>query len=512
MTNAAELSTGDPDVLIVGAGPTGLALACDLARRGVGHRIVERLGMPSTASRAKAIQPRGLEVMDDLGAVGPVVATGVTELPLRLYDLDGSWTDQPPVTVPATVPSPYPRPVWIAEFDVERALRARFTALGGRIEFDTAVEGITPSDDHVRVDIAGPDGPGVILARWVVGADGGRSLTRRAADIPFEGDTADRELYLGDVRTDDLDDTVLHMWSSPEGWLALTPLPSTGLFQFQCSLPETDGEPERASLELYRRIVDERVGAGRVRLTSASWLSLYRANHRLARHYRVGRVMLAGDAAHAHTPAGGQGMNTGIQDSFNLGWKLAAVTRGADPDLLDSYEIERRPVAAAVIADSTRKSNRLHAGATGDAAVLADSMHGISDDLTSGLTVAYPDSPLTRDGGGHRAPYVTGLNGPDFAGTTFDLFRGPHWTLLAFTDDAETAELRALGDDEVHVHRIGQGSITDPHDAARTAFGVEPDTLVVVRPDGYVAMAAPLHDTATAAVYLAAALPTHAAS
>jgi 2-polyprenyl-6-methoxyphenol hydroxylase-like FAD-dependent oxidoreductase len=486
-----DIPTTETDVLIVGAGPTGLMLACELARRGVRHQIVERLDTPTRSSRGKGVQARTLEVLDDLGAVGTILATGVVTLPVRLYDVDGSWVDREPLTTPANLATPYPELVWIGEFDVERALRERLAEDGGHAVFGTAVGGLTEVGDGVEVELRGPDGPALVRAGWVVGADGGHSTVRRSLGIPFDGVTKQVSHYLGDVHTLDLDRGRQHLWASSAGMLALTPLPGTDIWQFQCSVPDTDDENDAPSIELYQRIVDDRAGAGQVRLTGASWLSLYGANVRLAEHYRAGRVLLAGDAAHAHPPAGGQGMNTGIQDAHNLAWKLAAVTRGADPALLDTYEAERRPVAAAMLEDTTARSARVRAGVDGDAAALSGAIHGITDDRTTGLAIAYPKSALTHDDAGRRTPYVTGLRGPGFAGTTFDLLRGPHWTALAFTDDPD-ADLDGLRHREIRVHRLGEGAITDPHGAVRSAFGVENDTVVLIRPDDYTALVAPL--------------------
>ncbi|SEO89536.1 FAD-dependent monooxygenase [Amycolatopsis saalfeldensis] len=501
----------DTDVLIVGAGPTGLTLACELARRGVRHRIVERLETPSRTSRGKGLQARSLEVFDDLGIAAEILTTGEVKLPVRLYDVDGGWTDREPLTTPSAIATPYPEMLWIAEFDVERVLRERHAQYGGEVRFGTAVTGLTEVESGVEAGLRGPDGPGVLRARWVVGADGGGSIVRKTLGIPFEGVTRPTSYYLGDVRTLDLDRGRMHMWASETGMLALTPLPGTDLWQFQCAVPTSAGGYEEPSLELYQRIIDDRAGAGRVRFTDVSWLSLYGANVRLAEHYREGRVLIAGDAAHNHTPAGGQGMNMGIQDAYNLGWKLAAVLRGADPALLDTYEPERRPVAEIVLAASTAKSDRVQDNAHNDATHLSTALVGLTDDFTPGLTIAYPRSALTHDGAGRRVPYVTGLRGPGFAGTTADLVRGPHWAALAFADDTDF-ELGALRHDEIRLHRIGKGAITDPHDALRSAFGVEDNTLVLIRPDGHIALTTPLHPAPVLPEALASFLPNGAHS
>ena len=476
----------DTDVLIVGAGPTGLTLACELARRGVRHQIVERLDAPSITTRGKGIHSRTLEVFDDLGMVDEILTTGRVKLPVVNYDADGAGVDGELITTPSPIATRYPEMVWIAQFDVERVLRDRHAQDGGEVLFGTSVTGFTQLDDGVSVELQGPGGPRGVHARWVVGADGGRSTIRKALDLPFEGVTLPTAFYLGDLRIRDLDRGRQHRWASPAGTFVLTPLPGTEIWQFQCAISTETAEHEQPSLELYQRIIDERAGAGRIHVTNASWLSRYGGSVRLARHYRVGHVLLAGDAAHTHTPAGGQGMNTGIQDAYNLGWKLAAVTRGADPALLDTYEPERRPVAETVLAESTAKYNRFENAYDGTAEELSAALVGFTDAFTTGLTIAYPDSPLTRDGAGHRVPYVTGLRGPGFAGSTLDLVRGPHWTALAFTD-ATDVEVGSLPHDEILLHRIGTGAITDPDGALRAAFGVENDTLVLIRPDGYTA-------------------------
>lgn len=404
------------DILIVGAGPTGLTLACDLARRGIPHRVIERFDGPSTASRAKTIQPRALEVMDDLGVVDRIKELGATHVPTRHYDRARVVSEavEAAIGVPPSSDVPHPAPIWISEPFIEGVLRDRLTQLGGQVEFGAAATSLIQYDDHVAVST----GSERIHARYVVGCDGGQSTIRRLTGIAFEGTTYDRQRWhLGDLEIDGLDRHCQHVWMSPEhGVLSLFPLPSTNLWQFQASIDESVEEPEQPSLELFRRIFAERAGVPGVRLHSPGWQSLYRINVRMAERYRDGRVFLAGDAAHVHSPGGGQGMNTGIQDSYNLGWKLAAVLDGAPDDLLDTYQEERIPVARKVLEDSTARGRMVMQAAADNNSSYA--LRNLTDDFTTGLTIAYPDSSLNlTDHAGTRAPG--------------GVHRGPDWAVVA---------------------------------------------------------------------------------
>lgn len=507
------------DVLIVGAGPTGLTLACDLARRNVNHRIIERSTLYNTASRAKGIQPRSLEVVDDLEAIRYIMDIGVVDLPVRYYTEDGRSVDKPSITVTASAQlgSSYPDPVWIAQFDVEKALRDRYVMLGGKIDLGVEAIGLVQDLEDVQVTVHTPQGEELIRARYVVGADGGKSNIRKLIHLPLVGKTHDQERwYLGDVQLEGLDRDHIHIWTSPEGMLGVTPLPNSNIWQLQATIPPHIIEPEIPSLEVYQTMFERRAGAGYVQLTEASWLSIYRINVRMVESYRVGRVFLAGDAAHVHSPAGGQGMNTGIQDAYNLGWKLASVIRGANTALLDTYDEERRPVAQAVLEDSTNKMGTIIGTAT-EYAALSQSLSTISDDLTSGLLVSYRSSSLTspsvqtsstRSLPGDRAPDAECLQGAGFNGSLFDLLRGIHWTLLAFVDRTEHPSLQEFIVYELHVHCILPShaeeteSIIDTAGDAYRIYDITRETLILIRPDGYIALRISIEDSASILQYL----------
>ncbi|GBF77536.1 FAD-binding monooxygenase [Paenibacillus sp. 598K] len=490
--------------------------------------MIERSASYNVASRAKTIQPRALEVADDLGAVRHIVDTGVVDLPVRYYTAEGQCVDTPPITVAASaeLETPYRDPVWIAQYDVEHALRDRYAALGGHIEMGVEAAGLEQDADGVTVTVMTPQGEERIRARYVVGADGGKSNIRKFIELPLVGKTYDQERwYLGDVRLEGegLERDRIHIWTSPEGMIGVTPLPQSDIWQLQATIPVEIEDPKEPSLEAYQAMLDRRAGARRVRLTDASWLSIYRINVRMVESYRNGRIFLAGDAAHVHSPAGGQGMNTGIQDAYNLGWKLDAVLRGAAPALLDTYDEERRPVARAVLEDSTRKMGGIVGTAT-ERGALSQSLSDVTDDLTSGLLVSYRLSSLSRSSArtnaarvlpGDRAPNAERLQGAGFAGTVFDLLRGPHWTLLAFVASTDRLPLADLACDQLHVHRIlnaqaegagatdaAEAAILDTAGNAYRIYDVASEELVLIRPDGYIALRASVEDTASVSHYL----------
>ncbi|HVW09432.1 MAG TPA: FAD-dependent monooxygenase [Bryobacteraceae bacterium] len=349
----------ETSVLIAGAGPTGLTLACDLARRNISFRIVDKAPEYFRGSRAKGMQPRSLEVMHFLGVADRMIEHGRFHLPMRNYE-NGVVTMERDMyeAFHPTPDTPYASPLMIAQWRAEEVLRGLLATHGRHVELAAELTGIEQDERGVLASITKGGVTEQVRCDYLVGADGGHSFVRKAMGIGFEGETwPNARMYVGDVATNDLDRDHWHCWpASPAGWVGMCPLPTTGSFQFQAAI--ADENPSEPSLELFQRILDERTGSSAIRLSNATWLSLYRVNIRMVDRYRAGRVFLAGDAAHVHSPAGGQGMNTGIQDAWNLGWKLALVLRGANPALLDTYEEERLPVAANVLGISTRLSRQ----------------------------------------------------------------------------------------------------------------------------------------------------------
>ncbi|WP_437728029.1 FAD-dependent oxidoreductase [Sorangium sp. So ce861] len=488
-------------VLIVGAGPTGLTLACDLARRGVACRIVDKTPAHFAGSRGKGVQPRSLEVFDDLGVIDAVMAAGAPYPPIRAYDggtVLGEWVmferREPAPDVP------YPNILLLGQWRTEEILRARLAEHGVRVELATELTGFEQDGDGVTATLVHAGEAERVRAGYLVGADGGRSFVRRALGVGFQGETmeADRAL-VGDVRADGLDRDRWHAWPKARGGpIALCPLPGTE--RFQILVPVHGEEAPDLTVEAVQRLFQERTGRADVRLHDASWLSLYRPSVRMVDRYRVGRVFLAGDAAHVHPAAGGQGLNTGIQDAYNLGWKLGQVLAGAPDALLDTYEEERLPVAAAVLGITSTLHRRAAQGSPGAL------QRGPE---TQQLDITYRGSSLARDARDTPARVMPGdraVDAPchDAAGAPvrlFDVFRGPHFTLLAFgAAHADTvARANARYGPAVRARAVvrpgepaGRLALVDTRGHARAGYDVDGDALVLVRPDGHIGwLAAP---------------------
>ncbi|MGA7236358.1 MAG: FAD-dependent oxidoreductase [Bryobacteraceae bacterium] len=487
------MTSNDVQVLIAGAGPTGLTLAGDLARRGVQFRIVDKAPAYSIGSRGKGLQPRSLEVMDDFGIVDRVLRNGKFHVPFRGYDGAKVLGERDPhegrYPTPAT---PYASPLLTPQWRVEEALRGFLARGGGQVELATKLVAIEQDQETVTATLTRDGRQEIVRCRYLVAADGGKSFVRKHLDVPFEGETwKDERMYVGDVRLRGLDRDAWHSWpNQPGGWLALCPLPSTDEFQFQAQVPP--GDEREPSLELFRQLVKERTGGMEIELTEAPWLSLYRVNIRMVARYRLGRVFLAGDAAHVHSPAGGQGMNSGIQDAYNLGWKLRCVLDGAPDALLDTYEEERLPVAANVLGLSTRLYRQI------TSQIDEDKVR--RDAVTLQLGITYKEMSLSRNCGsvdlkvtsGDRAPDAPGLNAKGEPIRLFDAFRGPHFTLLRlFGPDGQMSASEWRGVKGVDVRTAPKSNdggevYVDAFGHFASAYGAGKGEYLLVRPDGYI--------------------------
>lgn len=489
------------DVVIAGAGPTGLALGIDLARRGVTALVVERQDLLPPGARGTGLQPRTLEVYDDLGVLAAVRAAGGPYPPMATWE-DGRITAVADMgeRVAPTPDSPYADTWMIPQWRNTELLHERLREVGGQVAFGTELTSFEQDGDGVTARLTSRADGSVrtVRAAFLVGADGGRGVVRRQLGIGMDGAALEPGAALvADLRIDGLDRDHWHFWRFPDGrLLSLKPLAGTDHFQCVAAVftgtPDTTDDAVRATLAAHTHLAAEQV-------REVLWTSVFRPRAGLADRFRDGRVLIAGDAAHIHSPAGGQGLNTSVQDAYNLGWKLGQVLRHGAPDaLLDTYEAERRPVAAGILQTSTRlhRSRELRRGR----------------DLHQ-LTLGYRDSPLTAE---HRtdlpeAALRAGDRAPDAPCATpdgtpfrlFDAFRGPHFTVLAF-DGVAVPPLGGGTSGYVRTYRIGgpDADLVDVEGHARAAYG---GGLFLVRPDGYVGLAAP--DAAPLAAALTSYFP-----
>ena len=462
----------DVDVIVVGAGPTGLAAACGLLRQGVRVRVVDKASGPASTSRANFLHARGSEVLDRLGALGDLPQRSVRAMKITTY-----LGDKPIMRIRFGDPGMHTAapPMVISQAAVEASLRDRVSQLGGEIEWRTPL--VDLRQDAGRVTAVVGDGH-EIGASWLIGCDGAASTTRRLTHIGFPGVKLSERFLLADVHLDwDLDRSGTTGWIHQDGMIGVMPMPddTDTLWRVIAYDPQqpSDDSTEPDILARLHRILPERTGR-EVRITDAEWLSMFSVHRRLADSYRHGRVLLAGDAAHTHAPFGGQGMLTGLGDAENVAWKLAlVVNQRADAALLDSYERERRPLATEVLR-STSAVTKVNVAQRRFGRFVRDRLVVPLVNLpvvqrwvtyqTSQLWVSYRRGPLAERSLPFRKPRpgdrVPGLSGTDLQGG---------WGL--FSEDASLQKVATarLGE---HVTVLAHGSDSG---------------AILVRPDGHLA-------------------------
>jgi 2-polyprenyl-6-methoxyphenol hydroxylase-like FAD-dependent oxidoreductase len=352
---AGSVSVG---VVVVGAGPSGLVVSSALRAAGIDVRTVDAASGPAATSRAFLLQPRGLEVLDRIGAIGKLPNQPVP-LSRSVFRIAGRQVAELSWVNPARQGPP--NPMIISQADVEASLRECLADVGGAVEWGCQVVNVEDDGETAVMRLA--DGS-VLRAKWVIGADGAHSVVRKSAGIGFPGVPMDELVFIADVHADlDTPRDAVAFWSSPVGVMGAFPLPGDNAWRLMAPAADpdrSDPAPRDILAELEARLAQH---GGIIR--SVEWASSFRIHRRLAESYRRGRLLLVGDAAHIHSPVGGQGLNAGIGDAENLAWKLTLVMTGrAHEDLLDSYEAERRPIAEEVLSSTADVTGLLAGGRT----------------------------------------------------------------------------------------------------------------------------------------------------
>ncbi|MDQ8707264.1 FAD-dependent monooxygenase [Streptomyces sp. LHD-70] len=498
-------SGGDVDVLVVGSGPTGLLAATELLRRGVRVRVIDRDTEPMHVPKALSLWPRAIDVLDDLG-----LGDGLRKASVRV----NAWSyfsERRPLAS-FQMPAEYASRS-LPQYETERLLTERFHALGGKTERGVRLLAVDDIDYSGRIDAT--DGVTAVLEHhdgvvervrvpFLIGADGAGSAVRGQLGTGFEGSTYEMAFALVDTHVEgDLPADEIRFYQASTGTLVIVPMPD-GVFRFLCVLPS--GGPD-VSVEMMQKLVDERGPRG-ITLTDPVWQTVFRVHARHATDFQRGRVFLMGDAAHVHSPAGGQGMNNGLQDAHNLAWKLAAVIHGDSPSsLLHDYGAERAHITRRIVRDTDMQTRAWMAGSRAKV-VTRDALFRLAErtgaatrfyaPVMAGRRLAYEvvratQLPSRRSHCALRGRLPGGLR----VGSVFPRqvalaheMSGPEadpsrWTLVAVTPDGRGAWL-----DDLHriAERRGQLRLLPLRRSELTAFGACREThYYLVRPDGHIA-------------------------
>jgi 2-polyprenyl-6-methoxyphenol hydroxylase-like FAD-dependent oxidoreductase len=515
-------TTPTTDVVVVGAGPVGLVAGCELARRGVRVRVVDKLDKPTDESRAIAIHAGSLDMLDRMGIADEMIGTGIKATAMQLYTGHSKLFRVPF----GGVDSAFPFTLTTPQTETERVLGEYLESLGVTVDRGVELVALTQARDSVYLTLRRADGSTEeVTTSWVVGADGGHSAVRHLVGTKLVGSFKGERFLLGDVDADhELDLDSMHTFFSPDGPVVVLPM-RDGRMRFLAEVHDAPGAPMNMhpTQDELQAIIDRRIGG--IRLLRSHWLTTFEIHHAHVPAYRWGRVFLAGDVAHIHSPAGGQGMNTGMQDAFNLAWKLATVVHGAGGErLLDSYHAERYPVAEQVITFTNRLTK---AGTLSglprrirDLVVRVLSHVGPARramaDTAEEVNVKYVGSPIVsgerprhaRVAAGEHLPHIadaavqkqlSAACGADNSGHT------------VFTIASQQPAPAAGGAGQVQVLVTGDDTpvagydsvVADPEGLVAQRLGLTSGGRVVVRPDGYVGAITTLDDPKTAADYFA---------
>jgi 2-polyprenyl-6-methoxyphenol hydroxylase-like FAD-dependent oxidoreductase len=522
------------ETLVVGAGPVGLTMASELARYGVRCRIIDKSPTPSQVSKALGIQARTLEVFEDMGVIQPFLNEGLRMEGVNLYDATKQLAEIRLENIDLS-DLPYPFGMLLPQSHTERILMAHAATLGVSVERPKELLHFAQDAEGITVTLRCADGTEErIRTHWLLGCDGASSSVRGLLGIPFEGETYKEAFWAADLTVaTDLPSNIIHTVWHPDGMMMIFPLfPERRLFRFAADVMVDVPQGERPAPPTFEQMlaVIQHRCPFTLNVRDPEWLSAFRIHHRKIKQYRHGRVFLAGDAAHIHSPMGGQGMNTGIQDAYNLAWKLALVQRGYGSEvLLESYQNEREPVATELLEMTNRMTkmaktrnpliqkirNRVVPFIAGTEAVQQKVMRGIAE-----VNINYRGTPLVHEdwaGGGDleagdRAPDAECFN-TSTGGTEriFEALTDKRYMLLLFTGtNATAADHRSLrriaweirndygncietrfitpsGTSGEDLQHEDTATLVDALGYAYERYEVNQPSAVLVRPDGYIA-------------------------
>jgi len=477
------------DVLISGAGPVGLTMANELVRHGISVRIVDKSAERTDKSKALVLWSRTLELFDHAGYVDPFLAAGMQAHGAQM----SNGKDVIARISLDDIESVYPYALMIPQSDTERVLEEQLAKRGVKVERTVALESFTDQGNQVQAVLRKASGESETLtADWLIGCDGAHSTVRHGLGFTFDGTTQPSDWYLADGHISGLEpQDRLHIFWHKDGILAFFPI-TEGRWRVIADLGPAQGDAHcpDPTLQEVQALITLR-GTDGIVIKDAYWLAAFRINERKVSQYGRGRAFLAGDAAHIHSPAGGQGMNTGMQDAFNLAWKLSLVIGGVcKPTLLDSYSVERSAVGDMVLRNASRLTdaaivrNPIIQGLRNTVVKFALGFpqlgHRVAN-LLAELDIGYPKSPLTVAGAHHPSARKAGERWPE-----------------RLPADPGRARFTAIGPADA----VSALAAKFPKLVQAAAGAADVRDLSLVRPDGYVGFAGAASDQAGAEAYL----------